>query len=273
MIMNTVMQISNLDLFYGSFHALKNVNLLIEKQKITALIGPSGCGKSTILRILAGLMTPTQGEVLYHGTLLAGLNPAQQQAVLHTGPPLIVQAGPGTGKTRALTHRLAHLLARRQVPPEKILALTFTRQAAGGMEARIGGLLPDFPGLSRLTIKTFHALGHQILAAQEETAREVAAEDQRRQLIRQAARKQKVPVARLDDRIIQWKQALKYPEDLGEANEPEAAAFKDYEVQLRREGLWDYEDLIARPTLLLTRQPGLQEAYRRRFMSADRLSY
>lgn len=50
--MNTVMHISNLDLFYGSFHALKNVNLLIEKQKITALIGPSGCGKSTLLRVL-----------------------------------------------------------------------------------------------------------------------------------------------------------------------------------------------------------------------------
>jgi DNA helicase-2/ATP-dependent DNA helicase PcrA len=197
--------------------------------------------------------------------LLEGLNPAQQRAVLHAGPPLIVQAGPGTGKTRALTHRLAHLLARRQVPPEEILALTFTRQAAGEMEARIQALLPDFPGLERLTIKTFHALGHQILAAQEETARKVAPEDQRRQLLRQAARKYKVSLPRLDDCIIQWKQALKYPEDLGEANEPETAAFKDYEAQLRGEGLWDYEDLIARPTLILTRQPDLQEAYRRRY--------
>jgi phosphate transport system ATP-binding protein len=52
MIMNTVMQISSLDLFYGSFQALKNVNLAIERQKITALIGPSGCGKSTLLRVL-----------------------------------------------------------------------------------------------------------------------------------------------------------------------------------------------------------------------------
>ncbi|MHB8068575.1 MAG: UvrD-helicase domain-containing protein [Desulfobaccales bacterium] len=196
--------------------------------------------------------------------LLAGLNPAQTRAVLHEGPPLIVQAGPGTGKTRALTHRLAHLVARRGVPPEEILALTFTRQAAGEMETRIHGLLPDFPGLSRLTIKTFHALGHQILSAQGE-AREVADEEQRRQLLRQAAKKHKVPVARLEDRIIEWKQALKYPEDLEGADASEAAAFKDYEKGLRQEGLWDYEDLIARPTLLLTRQPGLQEAYRRRY--------
>jgi DNA helicase-2/ATP-dependent DNA helicase PcrA len=197
--------------------------------------------------------------------LLAGLNQAQRQAVLHAGPPLIVQAGPGAGKTRALTHRLAHLLARRRVPPEEILALTFTRQAAGEMEARIQGLLPDFPGLERLTLKTFHALGHRILADQEGTAREVADEERRRQLLRQVAKKHQVPVGRLDGCIIEWKQALKYPEDLGEVNEPDAAAFQDYEALLRREGLWDYEDLIARPTLLLTRQPGVQKAYRRRY--------
>ena len=76
--------------------------------------------------------------------MLAGLNPAQRQAVLHTGPPLIVQAGPGTGKTRALTHRLAYLLARRRVAPEEILALTFTRQAAGEMESRIRAIAPGF---------------------------------------------------------------------------------------------------------------------------------
>ncbi|MDD5640944.1 MAG: UvrD-helicase domain-containing protein [Syntrophales bacterium] len=197
--------------------------------------------------------------------LLAGLNPAQRQAVLHEGPPLIVQAGPGTGKTRALTHRLAYLLARRRVEPESILALTFTRQAAGEMEARIRGLLPDFPGLERLTIKTFHALGHQLLQAREENPREVAPEETRRQLLRRAAKARKVPFSALENRIIHWKQDLKYPEDLEEVNEPEVAAFQDYEAALRREGLWDYEDLIARPTLLLTRHPGLQKAQRRRF--------
>lgn len=197
--------------------------------------------------------------------LLAGLNPAQAHAVLHEGPPLIVQAGPGTGKTRALTHRLAHLLARREVKPEEILALTFTRQAAGEMEERIRGLLPDFPGLERLTVKTFHALGHQILLEQGAGAREVAPEEERRRLIRQAARQNKIPFSLLENRITHWKQSLQYPEDLGEANETEAAAFQTYETGLLREGLWDYEDLIARPTLLFTRQPELQEAYRRRY--------
>ncbi|RJR40614.1 MAG: hypothetical protein C4567_10890 [Deltaproteobacteria bacterium] len=196
--------------------------------------------------------------------LLTGLNPAQRQAVLHQGPPLIVQAGPGTGKTRALTHRLAFLLARRGAAPEEILALTFTRQAAGEMETRIRELLPDFPGLERLTVKTFHALGHQILLSRE-TPRDVASEDQRRQLLRQSAKRHKAPFSSLENRIIHWKQNLQYPEDLEEVNEPEAAAFKDYEASLLKEGLWDYEDLIARPTLLLTRQPGLREAYQRRY--------
>ena len=83
----------------------------------------------------------------------AGLNPAQRFAVTHQGPPLIVQAGPGTGKTRALTHRLAYLLKRRQVPPESILALTFTRQAAwemadsgAGAVAGLSRPRPSYPG-------------------------------------------------------------------------------------------------------------------------------
>ena len=81
--------------------------------------------------------------------LLAGLNPAQRLAVTHRGAPLIIQAGPGTGKTRALTHRLAYLLQKRQATPESILALTFTRQAAREMASRVQALLPDFSGLDR----------------------------------------------------------------------------------------------------------------------------
>jgi len=72
MIMNTVMQISNLDLFYGSFHALKNVNLSIEKQKITALIGPSGCGKSTLLRVFNRMNDLIPGCLVTGTTLLEG---------------------------------------------------------------------------------------------------------------------------------------------------------------------------------------------------------
>ena len=75
--MNIAIQISNLDLFYGAFHALKNVNLAIEQRKITALIGPSGCGKSTLLRALNRMNDPitgcrTTGAVLLEGKDIYG---------------------------------------------------------------------------------------------------------------------------------------------------------------------------------------------------------
>ena len=124
------------------------------------------------------------------------------------------------------------------------------------MADRLKLLLPDFPGLDRLTIKTFHALGHQILSARDRDGRQVAVEDQRRRLIREVARDRQLPFAALEKRITAWKQALNYPEDLEEAAEPAyLAAYRSYEAALAAAGLWDYEDLIARPTLLLNRDP------------------
>jgi DNA helicase-2/ATP-dependent DNA helicase PcrA len=152
------------------------------------------------------------------------------------------------------------------VEPGAILALTFTRQAAGEMEERLRQLLPEFPGLERVTIKTFHALGHQLLLAHGGGKRDVADEERRRQLLRHVARDCNLSFATLERQITGWKQASHYPEDLGgEATGPYLEAFQAYEAALSREGLWDYEDLISRPELLLTRQPELREAYRVRF--------
>ena len=222
--------------------------------------------------------------------LLAGLNAAQREAVLHQGPPLIVQAGPGTGKTRALTYRLAYLVSRRGVDPGTILALTFTRQATAEMADRVDRLLAGAPGWERLTIKTFHALGQQILQDHGGSARGVADEEQRRRLLKESARAHQLPVVALERRITRWKQALTYPEDLAPpksgnppylfaipdgddptpASAPDeerqyVAAFAAYEAALSRENLWDYEDLIARPARLLEKDPELRKAYRHRF--------
>ncbi len=197
--------------------------------------------------------------------LLTGLNPAQLQAVTHEGPPLIVQAGPGTGKTRALTRRLAYLLKHREIAPASILALTFTRQAAREMAERVQGLLPDYPDLKRGTIGTFHALGLKILAGRG-LHREVADEERRRTLLQEVAKDFRLPVSRLDRQISAAKQALYGPGDVPPGDDmPSAPAFLAYEALLEREGLWDYEDLLARPLRLLQEAPGLRAAYRERF--------
>ncbi|MGC2432786.1 MAG: UvrD-helicase domain-containing protein, partial [Desulfobaccales bacterium] len=211
---------------------------------------------------------PKTEDPLLNDALLGSLNRAQRHAVTYVGPALVVAAGPGSGKTRALTHRLAYLLSRRGVPPQEILALTFTRQAAGEMVDRLTRLLPDFPGLEGLTIKTFHALGHQLLLDQEGSRRQVAVEEQRRHLLRQVARDHQLPWAALEKQVTSWKQALQYPKDLreGEVREPGyLAAYRSYEAALETAGFWDYEDLIALPTLLMERQPLVRESLRRRF--------
>lgn len=197
--------------------------------------------------------------------LLAGLNPAQRAAVIHQGPPLIVQAGPGTGKTRTLAHRLAFLLQRRDVPPQTILALTFTRQAAGEMAARVQGLLPDFPGLDALTLGTFHALGLKVLAEQG-LLREVADEERRRALLKEAAQKLRLPFSQVDRQVSRCKQALLEPEDLREKGDLEnAQILATYAATLKQQGLWDYEDLLARPLRLLQDDQSLRTAYQGRY--------
>jgi DNA helicase II / ATP-dependent DNA helicase PcrA len=94
-------------------------------------------------------------------TYLADLNPAQREAVLATEGPLLVVAGAGSGKTRVLTHRVAHLMAACGVEPQEILAITFTNKAAGEMRTRLEDLLG--PVANKIWILTFHAACGRIL--------------------------------------------------------------------------------------------------------------
>ncbi len=106
-------------------------------------------------------MIDTSGPELSHA-----LNPAQQQAVDHVHGPILVLAGAGSGKTRVLTTRIAHLIDRHGVPPDRIFAVTFTNKAAGEMKHRIGRLLDRDP--SGLWIGTFHSLSARLLRREAE---------------------------------------------------------------------------------------------------------
>ena len=87
--------------------------------------------------------------------LLDGLNPAQRDAVIHSGSPLLIVAGAGSGTTRVLTNRIAYLLAARAVAPYEILAITFTNKAAGEMRERVQAIVG--PRAKSIWVSTFHS--------------------------------------------------------------------------------------------------------------------
>jgi DNA helicase II / ATP-dependent DNA helicase PcrA len=118
---------------------------------------PGRCRRRGHARSASGATSLASADVAVASpeTYLADLNPAQREAVLHTEGPLLVVAGAGSGKTRVLTHRVAHLISAVGVQPNEILAITFTNKAAAEMRSRLEDLLPEVA--RRIWILTFHA--------------------------------------------------------------------------------------------------------------------
>ena len=195
--------------------------------------------------------------------VLAGLDDAQRRAVETVDAPLLVVAGPGSGKTRTLTRRIAHLVTNHGVEPARCLAITFTRRAAGEMRDRLRALLPD--AWERVALHTFHSLGLSILTAHHNAAGlqrgfRVASETERIGLLRDAfgvsERKARGRLAA----ISRAKRTAASPsEDVpGEVLEAYAGA-------MEARNLCDFDDLVARAADALESDPGIRERYRRRY--------
>ena len=212
---------------------------------------------------------------------LSGLNPPQREAVLTTEGPVLVLAGAGTGKTAALTARLAHLIANHKAWPSQILAVTFTNKAAREMKERVsaisGGAIEGMPWLG-----TFHATGAKMLRSHAELAGlqsnfTIIDQDDQIRLI-----KQLIAAANLDEKrwparqfaglVDRWKNRGWTPADI-DAAESEAFAngrgqeiYAAYQGRLRSLNACDFGDLLLHMLVIFKKYPDVLEQYRQRFL-------
>ena len=210
--------------------------------------------------------------------LVADLNPAQREAVLHPRGPLLVLAGAGSGKTRTLTCRVAYLIASEQARPEQILAITFTNKAAGEMRERLRGLTGATS--AKMWVTTFHAACARVLRREAPRlgySREFSiydAEDQstlaRRCLEELDWDERRYPPAAMIAAVSRAKSELLDPDGAWEAardyqGERVAVFYRRYAERLRAANALDFDDLLALTVRLFREQPGVLDAYRDRF--------
>src|SRR5690349_22728115 len=210
--------------------------------------------------------------------LLKGLNGPQRDAVTHAGSPLLIVAGAGSGKTRVLTHRIAYLLAAREVHPGQIIAITFTNKAAGEMKERVAHLVG--PRARLMWVSTFHSACVRILRAEHDHAGLKStfsiydADDSRRLMqlvIRELDLDPKRYTARgLAAQVSNLKNELVEPEDFkanakGPNERALAEAYEMYQRRLREAHALDFDDIIMATVHLFQSHPHVAEAYRRRF--------
>ncbi|SHK63165.1 DNA helicase PcrA [Actinacidiphila paucisporea] len=210
--------------------------------------------------------------------LLEGLNDQQRAAVEHAGGPLLIVAGAGSGKTRVLTHRIAHLLSARHVHPGSILAITFTNKAAGEMKERVEQLVG--PRAKVMWVSTFHSACVRILRRESKVLGFTSsfsiydAADSRR-LMALVCRdldldpKQYPPksfsakVSNLKNELIDEETFAAQAENAVEKKLAEAYAL--YQARLREANALDFDDIIMTTVNLLQAFPDVAEHYRRRF--------
>ncbi|HTJ70833.1 MAG TPA: DNA helicase PcrA [Actinospica sp.] len=210
--------------------------------------------------------------------MLDGLNPAQREAVVHSGTPLLIVAGAGSGKTRVLTNRIAYLLGERDVHPGEILAITFTNKAAAEMRERVEALIG--PRARLMWVSTFHSACVRILRREHEhlglpSSFTIYDADDSRRLMAQVARDLDLDVKRHPPRgllaaVSSLKNELVDHESARDAAQSDrealiAEVYGVYQNRLIAARALDFDDLIMTTVNLFQAFPAVAESYHRRF--------
>ena len=207
---------------------------------------------------------------------LAHLNPQQKEAVEHGDGPLLIFAGAGSGKTRVLTVRIAHLIASRRVWPDRLLAVTFTNKAAREMRARVEALVGE--GAKKMWVGTFHATAVRILRREADrlgmpSSFVIFDEDDTRAALKRVMDDLKIdpkryPSAGFSHGISQAKNELKGPNEYPNRSyydEVVRRVYTAYQELLRRSGGLDFDDLIMKLVQLLQTDEEALAKWRDRF--------
>ena len=216
---------------------------------------------------------------------LEGLNPQQKAAVSHVEGPLLLLAGAGSGKTRVITHRIAHLVEAHRVPGPAILAVTFTNKAADEMRQRVNHLLGDPESRSSPLLSTFHSFCVRLLRRDGERLADIRPGFTRKFTIyddddQVALLKSIFKGLGLDEKFIPYRGACswishnkshkKSPQDVySSSTDPKlsrlAVIYEQYEGRLKQANALDFDDLLLETVRLLAHDANLREQYNRRF--------
>ena len=210
--------------------------------------------------------------------ILQDLNPAQRDAVIHRNGPMLVVAGAGSGKTRVLTHRIAHLIGNDNINPFQILAITFTNKAAQEMKDRVAALVG--PVAEKMWVSTFHSACVRILRRDAEqlgypSTFSIYDQADAVRLTGYVARdlgldtKKFVPrsvhahISNLKNELVSTHQALEKAE--GVFDRKIAEIYEEYQRRLRTSGAMDFDDLLNVTVELFTAHPDTLSHYQERF--------
>ena len=211
--------------------------------------------------------------------LLAGLNPAQLEAVVHPEGPLLVVAGAGSGKTRVLTHRIAHLIDEHGVSPFAILAITFTNKAADEMKHRVSALVG--PVGHKMWVSTFHSACVRILRRHADRLGypgqfSIYDQSDAVRLAGYVIRDLNLDAKRFPPRGIHARISALKNDHIGVEEFAERATvifdkkiadvYREYQTRLQRAGAMDFDDLLGNAVRLFDQHPDVLAHYRSRFL-------